>query len=532
MKCKNPFRLNIELKFFNLFKYEISFNGINLIRFNAVQDNKSDIIINNTIPKRKFLFNIKNLTYDPNENEFFYKHLDFKYFDENIIMLTLTKFKDNFEENETIKFKINNIDYTINLKITNRFSKKQTFLIFVNNKIIKINHKKYDFNIIQTHINNKISLNKFYSINTILNYIPEINYEFYNNGEDTTKFLTNINPILLTIYNKLKAGALKAEALKADLFRALYIYYNGGIYFDCKNILYNNIYYLLDNDECYVEDLIDGIYNGFLFCSKKKFNSEFKKYINHIIYNIFNSLYLANSLEISGPQLLKKYIKTNIFLKNKYINKDWMNNFQNDEWKNSYLADKNNNIIIKTSYYQYYEENNYLVNNYYNKLWHEKNLYNSNNIDYSKINYIDYILFINEENSDILKNINIPVITMKILDNKILKDTLSNYDGNYFMICYNNILFDNLLLFNNDLKDIIINCPEFDILIIGSNLNNLQEDVYKKIDYNEDSLKNTCFIVSKNILNKDIYNVYVYKYNFIKIKNDFSELKIIKNILP
>ena len=45
---------------------------------------------------------------------------------------------------------------------------------------------------------------------------------------------SSVNNLLHETYNKLNVGAYKA-----DFFRALYVYINGGIYFDCKQILYS-----------------------------------------------------------------------------------------------------------------------------------------------------------------------------------------------------------------------------------------------------------------------------------------------------
>ena len=111
-----------------------------------------------------------------------------------------------------------------------------------------------------------------------------------------------------------------------------------------------------------------------------------------MIFNIFNSLYLSSCLEITGPELLKKFIKDNLVLKKC--------NDIHDNWKNSFLINNDNNlIVIKNSYYNYYIENNYINTNHYGILYNQRKVFNEIEIPYHKINKIDLILWINLERS-------------------------------------------------------------------------------------------------------------------------------------
>jgi GR25 family glycosyltransferase involved in LPS biosynthesis len=369
---------------------------------------------------------------------------------------------------------------------------------------------------------------------------------------------------MLNIYNKLNVGAYKA-----DFFRALYLYINSGLYFDCKNVLFCNINNILDKNESYVEDLYDGIYNGFLYCNYIK-KYELKNYICEMIFNIYKSLYLSSILEITGPQLLNKFIKNNIFLK-KY-------NGTADDWKNSYLVNNNNNnIIIKNSYYDYYDENNYLITNHYAKLYHEKKVYNEINIPYNKINKINLILWINLERSvnrkdymeNLLSNINVPNMRINAIDGRneniknmiktnFEKENITNYeiacclshikainhlnniDGDYFIICEDDILFNNLILFNIDLDAIISNGPNFDILIINKTYYSRIENMYE--NWNSSFTKGPdyhiagtgCYIISRNGINKTINNtLFIDDENFIFNSNknfDVADKYIYKDL--
>jgi GR25 family glycosyltransferase involved in LPS biosynthesis len=118
---------------------------------------------------------------------------------------------------------------------------------------------------------------------------------------------------------------------------------------------------------------------------------------------------------------------------------------------------------------------------------------------------------------------------------------LQHLDGNYFCICEDDITFDNIKYINNDLNNIILNAPEFDILLITKIYSLKLEELYTK--WIPGIFGTACYIVSKKGLEKFlshssynfnnnsfniihpiscadhyIYNyvdTFVYKYNFI-----------------
>jgi GR25 family glycosyltransferase involved in LPS biosynthesis len=550
------FRFNLEQKILNIYNINNTLLR-NHVYIENLKINNSEIFIEKNINERKILFNIENITYYPDKNNFYNKHIDIKYFSKNIFILTITYFKEFIDELDSFIININNIEYNISIYFNNTFSKKQTFFIYTNIELVKINHKIYNFNIIQTNNQNIVSLNKFYSINTILTYIPDINYSLYDEI-DRINFINSFNSVLLNIYKKLNVGAYKA-----DFFRALYIYINGGLYMDCKNILYSNINNLLNKNECYVKDLNNGICNGFIYCSFKK-DKKIKNYIKAIIYNIFNSLYLDSCLHVTGPKLFVNFIEDNIYLKNNIMDNDWQNSY--------FTYIDNDKIIIKVSYKNYYEENNYLNNFHYDTLYNQHNIYNNIKHEYYKINFISKILWINLERSvdrknymeNLLKNINIENIRINAIDGKndnirniinipFTRD-LSNYeiactlshikainylnkiDGNFFMICEDDITLNNLILFNTNLNDIILNSPEFDILILNKiYLNNLKNLYEKWNDYNIDLISGTaCYIISRKGINKIIKNAeYLENNNFIFNQDKFfdvADIYLYKNL--
>ena len=237
------------------------------------------------------------------------------------------------------------------------------------------------------------------------------------------------------------------------------------------------------------------------------------------------------------------------------------------------------------------EKIKYLINTN-NQQYIYKFFYPNNNvnfiIDYSKINLVDKILWINMDNSidrktnseNILKNIQILNQRISAVDGSKLiipklnfERNISNYElacllshikaitslknteGNYFLICEDDFILNNTILFSKDLGEIIKNCPAFDILSIQSTFNKELHNEYNKWSdyYTENPLSfigctgsyvisksgvdkisaNNTFIDDANyILNHpvnaaDIYlykyvDTFVYKYNFISSFNNES----------
>ena len=152
--------------------------------------------------------------------------------------------------------------------------------------------------------------------------------------------------------------------------------------------MYKDIKDLLKFDEIFAKDLYKGICNGFIFSSIKN-NIILKNYLLLILYNFHKELYFKEndmgSLEISGPLCFAKFIENN----NPQI-KLFYKILDNDDWKKSVFIDESENIIIKISYQNYYNENNYLNTTHYGILWQQNKIYN-NIINYQKINYISGI---------------------------------------------------------------------------------------------------------------------------------------------
>ena len=130
-------------------------------------------------------------------------------------------------------------------------------------------------------------------------------------------------------------------------------------------------------------------------------------------------------------------------------------------------------------------------------------------------------------------------------------DTIKNLSGKYFMVCEDDISLENVKYFNLNLKDIIKNSPDFDILTLYktklNKLDNMYTDLnkYNKVEKYDHIWGSVAYIITKkfakklssiikynSITNKFIINTdkeisqsdvfvfslgktFVYKYNFI-----------------
>jgi len=546
------FRRNLENTFYKLYDIPFTNNEKGEVSINNVEITEQIVPIKDNIIERTLLYNIENIRIEPENNDFHNIHIDYKYFTSKNILITVSFFR-NIKEDEKelpVQFYIHDSIYNIILPLSNIYSTKFTFIIEINNIVSKMEHRDYSFTIFQNYNKNKISLYKLYSICSILTYIPDIKYEFYNDKRKKD-YIKSIYKPLCNIYNK-----LVPHSYRSDLFRALYIYYNGGIYFDCKNILYQNIDSYLKDKESYTKDINGvGVYNAFIYCSYTK-NINFRDYLIHMFLNIIYENYTSSSLAVTGPQLLGDYIHSNIKFENVNTTTDWML---------SYLINENKDIYIKNSYNGYYNEGKYIETMHYDFLYRNKNIFNPTIVPYSNINLISEIIWINLDRctdrkvymENILSSIPVSNNRIRAVDgNDIhmisvsipLERYITNYEiaciyshlraiqslkdkeGEYFMICEDDISFENIYLFDVDLKTIIQNAPKFDILLLHHIYEVSLTDTYVNWNdylniYGSPIASASCYIISRNGLNK-ISSYYLEKDNIFHFYNTEKKLSV------
>ena len=277
--------------------------------------------------------------------------------------------------------------------------------------------------------------------------------------------------------------------------------------------------------------------------------------------------YLSNHLDISLG-----FKKKNILIS------DEIYNINNINCKN------NLNINFYINNFNVFNYNNDTIKRYLNDYINKDDIIIDKKLN-NKINFIDHIVWINlnrsikrRENLEkllsniIIKNSRIEAIDGKIHDvrkfinpietnitNIEIATTLShikainylkNITGNYFLICEDDILFDNIYLLDTNIEKIIKDAPEFDILLLTKIYTKELDNLYtcwntesqKHSDYGSTIWSAASYIISRkgidNICNLVSYNndtfnfninyihvadlflfkfskTYVYKYNFI-----------------
>jgi mannosyltransferase OCH1-like enzyme len=239
------------------------------------------------------------------------------------------------------------------------------------------------------------------AVNTIKAHNPEFQHFLYDDNM-CREFIRDNFPIdVLRAYNLLIPGAYKA-----DLWRYCILYKKGGIYLDIRYVPFENFKFLnLTKKEHFVVDLETlqenpnfyrsessgecRIYNALMVTlpgNQKLFDA-----IEQIVSNVKNKFYGKNSLEPTGPNLLKKYFtdyeKIHIELRHDFYeptnnNTNNTNDIhkKNNKYESNFNEDnkiiKMNDYIILKSYHGYNIESNKFSNKqHYGELWQKKNIY-------------------------------------------------------------------------------------------------------------------------------------------------------------
>lgn len=260
---------------------------------------------------------------------------------------------------------------------------------------------------------------------------------------------------------------------------------------------------------------------------------------------------------ISKNNINYKLLNENNFVKGKLNGSIWINK----------LFGK-----VKLDHQTNKEKIKYLLNN--------KKPYDISNLkpNLNNINFIDGIVWINLDRSpdrknymiNLLKDIKIPNFRISAIDGKAYEDInsiygnipmgrelskseiactlshikainyLKNIPGEYFMVCEDDISFNNIVLFENNLKTIISECPKFDILMLNKTFLKPVNEKYAKwnnyyflnpLDFIGSAV---AYIISRSGINKIIENAtYINDNNFKLNPNhniDVADLYIYKNV--
>jgi GR25 family glycosyltransferase involved in LPS biosynthesis len=563
----------------------------NIIFIDEIKDDLTNI--NNLFEKLDFYLNNKNY------NEILSKNSDFlnKIFEYSFFYLYNSLLKNNLIENNTNVFNdFKNIDNIIKDKL--KFIKN---IVVITANFSNIDDNKYDFN----NFVNKEYFDWYYFTNS--NSKIEGWNVINNNYFDKEDIKINDNDLKMQFY--------KTQHNNIDLLKkySYIIWIDPNIIIDNKNFV-NDIINLIEekNDkELFIFENYEHDSLNENQINNLELSSTTKIQLLNLLNNYIKIGYPNNKLYETGFYIYKNNQN------NKKLFDDWWFETKNNDLQHNllfsfainknmnnklYILNENNFIkgkidgsINKNKLIGYINSHNNINiknNNIIKKLILNNKLdeINNMNIDYKKINYIDGIIWINSdkdiENKNYMEKIlsNLDILNYKIdginsnnnelldmftnvnyerkLNNSEIANTLShikainyldNLNGNYFLICEDNISFNNLILIDKDLKTIILECPKFDILILNKNYSNYTNGKYVKWENYYKPLQNdyisssAAYIISREGINKfvkfakyidsyfkldkknnldvsDIYiykylDTYVYKYNFITTKN-------------
>jgi len=245
-------------------------------------------------------------------------------------------------------------------------------LILIYNKYNKVSHKKSN-NIIPKHVYQTWSSSDIpktikEGMISLRKKNPDFEYHFFDDNDRRHFIKKYFGNRVLNAYDILIPGAYKA-----DLWRYCVMYIKGGIYLDIKYVTAGNfkLNELLDQ-EYYVRDTNaihhyneEYVYNAILV--SKPGNEIYKKCVDRIVKNVENRDYCRNSLDITGPGLLKTILDENVnYLKTrKYNFKKYQNLGEGKVYYNKKLVLD----IYKRD--EYYKENK----KYYGVLYTEKKVF-------------------------------------------------------------------------------------------------------------------------------------------------------------
>ena len=143
------------------------------------------------------------------------------------------------------------------------------------------------------------------SINCMMNINIGYKYELYDDADMLSFIVKNFDSTILECYNSLTIGAAKA-----DLWRYLILYNNGGIYLDVDSVIYGKLDNLLLDDCCSIitrENNFNKFVQWCLMFTPK--HPLLKICIDSCIDNIKNKRY-NDILKLTGPVVYSDAIRT------------------------------------------------------------------------------------------------------------------------------------------------------------------------------------------------------------------------------
>lgn len=405
-----------------------------------------DLKINSFENKKNFHFILNNyelLNVNHDFNVIIYYLHDYK------IRIMIRKFNGSDGWNNQLVLKIYGNDDEYDENIILGTSKKNWKIVNIKTKIKilkkKIKNMKIPKCIYQTYAHNKYHNCAHYNtVNSLLEFNPDFDYYFYNNIDCREFIFKNYNIEILDAYDR-----LYPVAYKADLFRYLIIYKNGGIYLDNKYLVRNSFSSIINEEETniFCQDRKKNLlFNSILISAPN--NKNFKLIIDRIVNNVTNNFYGTCPLHPTGPRLFYEYFKDENIKLNHITNEPAKN------YLNCYIEDNDKNLLLNTFYDGYYYNKNHrneLINDYdycfKNRLLYLKKFVNISDYKFSILIDKDLyfqVLLLNEKENKITIQVSIQGLKINDLKNKYKFVFINNKNHKIFyydlISVYNKIL--------------------------------------------------------------------------------------------
>jgi len=156
------------------------------------------------------------------------------------------------------------------------------------------------YRIYQTNYTNQVSTTIYETCMIIRNMNPEYDYYFYDDQACRAYIKAHYPANYLTAYDMILPGAYKA-----DLFRYLVLYREGGVYMDCKSSTIRPLRDFIEPTSTFTvfrDRPLGSLLNSFMACTPN--HPILKIVVEMTVANILSRHYGKNALDITGPQVL------------------------------------------------------------------------------------------------------------------------------------------------------------------------------------------------------------------------------------
>jgi mannosyltransferase OCH1-like enzyme len=210
------------------------------------------------------------------------------------------------------------------------------------------------------------------NIENIKKINPDYTYSLYSDDQCRKFISENFSSDVLWAFDTLIPGTFKA-----DLFRYCILYRYGGIYLDIKYCPINFRFDELINNEVFITEPGEIIYQGFIMCNQ--FNSKCRQAIYQVVENVKNQYYGDGITYPTGPCMFTK------FFSNHEINNCTLSYIEQNGIGKIYNRLNNRILLQFHSEYRKYQHETYAKNGikYWKTMWAERSIYKLEN--YNKV---------------------------------------------------------------------------------------------------------------------------------------------------